>query len=104
MPLSTSTFNDEQTAPPPGARDQIKLTGLTPSGQLLLATDWEHYAQSMRTTLDAESNLENLAGAGNFAERNEERPTTRFEARGVRLGHEVWDLAYRRCNGVTRTR
>ncbi len=35
-------------------------------------------------------------GTGQFATRNEERPTTRFEARGVRLGHHVWDLAYRK--------
>ncbi len=50
----------------------------------------------MRDVLDAEPGLENLAGSGQFAARNEERPTTRFEARGVRLGHQVWDLAYRK--------
>ena len=61
-----------------------------------LATDWEHYADAMRVVLDAEPRLENLAGDGQFATRNEERPTTRFEARGVRLGHQVWDLAYRK--------
>ncbi len=69
---------------------------LAPDGQLQLATDWEHYALAMRTVLDAEPGLENLSGTGNFAVRSEERPTTRFEARGVRLGHLVWDLAYRR--------
>jgi tRNA (guanine-N7-)-methyltransferase len=69
---------------------------LAPDGELQIATDWEHYAESMRVVLDAEPGLENLAGDGLFARRNEERPTTRFEARGVRLGHQVWDLAYRR--------
>lgn len=69
---------------------------LAPDGELQVATDWEHYADSMRTVLDAEPGLENLAGAGLFAQRSQERPTTRFEARGVRLGHEVWDLAYGR--------
>ncbi len=69
---------------------------LSATGGLLAATDWEHYAEAMRDVLDAEPRLENLAGAGQFAARNEERPTTRFEARGVRLGHQVWDLAYRR--------
>jgi tRNA (guanine-N7-)-methyltransferase len=69
---------------------------LAPDGELQVATDWEHYAHSMRGVLDAEPGLENLAGEGRFAPRNEERPTTRFEARGVRLGHQVWDLAYRR--------
>jgi tRNA (guanine-N7-)-methyltransferase len=75
---------------------------LAPDGQLRLATDWEHYAVAMRAVLDAEPALENLAGPGNFATRHVERPTTRFEARGVRLGHPVWDLAYRRR--VTKTR
>ena len=65
-------------------------------GELLVATDWEHYAEAMRAVLDAEPGLENVAGQGQFATRNEERPTTRFEARGVRLGHRVWDLAYRK--------
>lgn len=69
---------------------------LAPDGELQVATDWEHYAESMRVVLDAEPGLENCAGDGLFARRNEERPTTRFEARGVRLGHRVWDLAYRR--------
>ncbi len=68
---------------------------LAPDGQLQLATDWEHYAFAMRTVLDAEPGLENLSGTGNFAARSDERPVTRFEARGVRLGHLVWDLAYR---------
>jgi tRNA (guanine-N7-)-methyltransferase len=69
---------------------------LSVGGELLVATDWEHYAHAMRVVLDAEPLLENLAGQGQFANRNEERPTTRFEARGVRLGHRVWDLAYRK--------
>ena len=69
---------------------------LVVGGELLVATDWEHYADAMRVVLDAEPGLENLAGHGQFAARNEERPATRFEARGVRLGHQVWDLAYRK--------
>jgi tRNA (guanine-N7-)-methyltransferase len=76
---------------------------LTADGELHVATDWEHYAESMRAVLDAEPGLVNLAGPGHFATRDEERPTTRFEARGVRLGHLVWDLAYRR-RAVTETR
>lgn len=69
---------------------------LDAGGELLTATDWEHYAEAMRVVLDAEPGLENVAGQGEFAARDEERPTTRFEARGVRLGHRVWDLAYRK--------
>ncbi|MCX7065605.1 MAG: tRNA (guanosine(46)-N7)-methyltransferase TrmB [Proteobacteria bacterium] len=77
---------------------------LAADGELLLASDWEHYAQGMQAVLDAEPDLENLAGTGHFVARNDERPTTRFEARGLRLGHQVWDLAYRRREDVTGNR
>jgi tRNA (guanine-N7-)-methyltransferase len=69
---------------------------LAPSGRVQLATDWEPYALEMLAVLDAEPGLENEAGCGAFAPRPPERPLTRFEARGLRLGHHVWDLAYRR--------
>ncbi len=62
---------------------------------LRLATDWEPYAHWMLEVLEAEDTLENLAGSG-FSERFAGRDVTRFEARGQRLGHEVWDLTYRR--------
>ena len=77
---------------------------LAADGELLVASDWEHYAQAMQVVLDGEPGLENSAGAGHFAARNDERPTTRFEARGLRLGHQVWDLAYRRRQVVTGNR
>ena len=50
----------------------------------------------MRATLDAEPALENLAGAAGFVPRPAARSLTRFESRGVKLGHEVFDLVYRR--------
>ena len=68
---------------------------LKPGGRLLLATDWEPYAQWMLEICNAQELLENLAGEG-YARRAEERVVTRFESRGERLGHEVRDLAYRR--------
>ena len=69
-----------------------------------VATDWQHYAEAMLAVLDAEpGSRQRCAGDGQFAARDEERPTTRFEARGVRLGHAVWDLAYRRRD-ITETR
>ena len=68
---------------------------LAPSGQLLLATDWEDYAHAMMALLEAEPSLVNLAGVGRFAEPSRDGPT-RFEARGARLGHRVWDLAFAR--------
>jgi tRNA (guanine-N7-)-methyltransferase len=68
-------------------------------GQLRLATDWEHYAMHMREVIDASVSFANESATG-FAARNEERPLTRFERRGHRLGHGVWDLSYRRVNSA----
>lgn len=65
-------------------------------GLLRLATDWEPYAQHMRSVLDACAAFTSLAGADGFVARPDVRPLTRFERRGQRLGHRVWDLAYRR--------
>jgi tRNA (guanine-N7-)-methyltransferase len=69
---------------------------IEPQGVLRLATDWEHYALQMREVLDASSQFENAAGVEGFVPRNELRPLTRFERRGHRLGHGVWDLEFRR--------
>jgi len=69
---------------------------LAPHGLLRLATDWQPYAQQMLETLNQNAALENLAGDGGFVARPAERLATRFERRGARLGHEVWDLAYRK--------
>ena len=69
---------------------------LAPGGVLRLATDWAHYAEQMLDVLNAEPRLQNLASDRSFVPRPESRPVTRFEARGERLGHSVFDLAYRR--------
>ena len=74
----------------------LLATRLRAGGQLLLATDWAPYAQHMREVLDAAAEFENLSTDGGFMPRAVLRPLTRFEARGARLGHEVFDLAYRR--------
>ena len=74
----------------------LAASRLAPGGLLKLATDWAEYAQHMLATLDAEPQLKNLAGAGGFVPRPAERPLTRFENRGVKLGHEVFDLVYAR--------
>ncbi len=67
---------------------------LRPGGCLRLATDWQPYAQQMLEVCGAEPRLESLSTAGGFVERPGFRPPTRFERRGERLGHGVWDLAY----------
>ena len=66
-------------------------------GRLHIATDWQPYALEMLAVLDATAGLRNLAGIGGFAARPAERLPTRFERRGTRLGHEVWDLAFGRA-------
>jgi len=76
---------------------------LSDEGRLLLATDWAGYAEAMLATLDAQACLENISGVGRYASRAEERPITRFEARGVGLGHTVWDLAYCRAHSAADT-
>ncbi|MFF1877612.1 tRNA (guanosine(46)-N7)-methyltransferase TrmB [Leifsonia sp. NPDC058230] len=68
---------------------------LKPAGVLRLATDWEDYAAHMIGVLDACEGLVNAAGPGGFVARPEDRPVTRFERRGERLGHAIKDLEYR---------
>jgi tRNA (guanine-N7-)-methyltransferase len=65
-------------------------------GVLRLATDWEPYAAEMLATLSAEPRLHNIAPDGGFVPRPAERSPTRFERRGERLGHQVWDLEFHR--------
>ena len=67
---------------------------LTPGGYLHVATDWEEYAQEILATLGAEPLLENTVPG--FASRPDYRPLTKFEARGLDLGHGVWDVIFRR--------
>jgi tRNA (guanine-N7-)-methyltransferase len=74
----------------------LAASRLAAGGQLRLATDWQPYAQHMLETLNALATLENLAADGGFVPRPSEREPTRFERRGERLGHEAWDLAYRK--------
>jgi tRNA (guanine-N7-)-methyltransferase len=65
-------------------------------GVLHLATDWENYAEQMMEVLGEAEGFTNVAGVGEYAARPEYRPKTKFEARGERLGHGVWDLLFER--------
>ena len=67
---------------------------LAPGGYLHCATDWQPYAEQMLQVLSAEPLLLNTAQA--YAPRPPWRPQTKFEARGLKLGHGVWDLLFRR--------
>jgi tRNA (guanine-N7-)-methyltransferase len=69
------------------------ITRLAPGGYLHCATDWQPYAEQMLDVLSAEPGLVNRAGSG-YAPRPEWRPLTKFEQRGLQLGHGVWDLLF----------
>ena len=62
---------------------------------LHFATDWQPYAEHMLEIMASVSGLENVVGAGHYAPRPDYRPTTKFEQRGERLGHGVWDLLFK---------
>jgi tRNA (guanine-N7-)-methyltransferase len=69
---------------------------LVPGGVLRMATDWQPYAEHMLATAGACAALRNESASNDYVERPASRPCTRFEQRGQRLGHGVWDLAFRR--------
>jgi tRNA (guanine-N7-)-methyltransferase len=71
------------------AASRLKL-----SGYIHAATDWQEYAQQILSVLSAEPALENTAAS--FADRPAYRPQTKFETRGLKLGHGVWDIVFRK--------
>lgn len=70
-------------------------------GYIHCATDWENYAEQMLAVFSAEPLLENAADA--FSPRPDYRPLTKFEQRGLRLGHGVWDVIFRRRQALLQT-
>jgi tRNA (guanine-N7-)-methyltransferase len=70
------------------------VTRIAPAGYIHCATDWEPYAQQMLEVLGAEPSLENAAEG--FAPKPFYRPLTKFESRGLKLGHGVWDVVFRK--------
>jgi tRNA (guanine-N7-)-methyltransferase len=68
---------------------------LKAGGLFHLATDWQGYAEHMLTLMAQAEGFSNTAGQGNYADAGE-RPLTKFEQRGRRLGHGVWDLVFRK--------
>ena len=73
----------------------LAASRLKPGGYFHVATDWEDYARQALDVMSATPGLVNTASA--FAPRPGTRPETKFERRGKRLGHEVWDLFFRRA-------
>lgn len=72
-------------------------TKLSPGGVFHLATDWQNYAEHMLAVMEAAPGFSNQVAPGQYAARPEYRPITKFEQRGARLGHGVWDLLYRQA-------
>ena len=70
-------------------RKKLKVGGV-----IHLATDWENYAEQMMEVMSAAEGLDNQEGVGQFAVKPDDRPVTKFERRGQRLGHGVWDLLF----------
>jgi tRNA (guanine-N7-)-methyltransferase len=79
---------------------ELVASRLAAGGVFRLATDWEHYALQMLEVLGASPSFRNLSATGDWMPRPEERAPTRFEKRGARLGHGVWDLAFERRAGA----
>lgn len=70
-------------------RQKLKM-----GGQVHLATDWQAYAEHMMQVFSEHAGFNNLAGEGNYLSGCRDRPTTKFEKRGQRLGHSVWDMIF----------
>jgi len=67
---------------------------IKPGGYILVATDWQDYAEQVLAVLSDEKSLANTAA--DYAPRPAYRPLTKFEQRGLRLGHGVWDLVFKK--------
>ena len=93
-PWHKKRHNKRRLIQPPFV-DQLR-DKLKPGGTLHLATDWEDYARQMMEVLSLAEGLSNPHGPGQYAPRPEHRPLTKFELRGERLGHGVWDLVFTR--------
>jgi tRNA (guanine-N7-)-methyltransferase len=70
---------------------------LRPGGYIHCATDWQPYAEQMLEVLAAEPLLRNTAET--YAPKPDYRPLTKFENRGIKLGHGVWDLVFEKRAG-----
>lgn len=75
---------------------QLLQKKLKPGGVLHFATDWENYAEHMLEVMQGESGWQNLSDSGDFIPRPDSRPLTKFEKRGHRLGHGVWDMQFKK--------
>jgi tRNA (guanine-N7-)-methyltransferase len=75
---------------------ELLVRKLKPEGYFHAATDWQNYAENMLKVLSSGVGINNDSPTGDYCQRPEYRPLTRFEQRGIRLGHSVWDLIFRK--------
>lgn len=73
---------------------QLLTQKIKPGGFIHCATDWQEYAEHMLAVFSAETALVNQDASGAYSPRPASRPLTKFEQRGARLGHGVWDLIF----------
>ena len=91
-PWPTKRHHPRRLVQPPFAA--LAASRLAPGGYLHVATDWQDYAEHVLQVLSATPGLANTAEA--FAPRPASRPETKFERRGLKLGHGVWDIVFKR--------
>jgi tRNA (guanine-N7-)-methyltransferase len=77
---------------------QLVRRKLKNSGQLHLATDWQNYAEHMLEVMNAAEGFANLSDNNNYVVKPDYRPETKFERRGMRLGHGVWDIVFKKIS------
>jgi tRNA (guanine-N7-)-methyltransferase len=75
---------------------QLLYKKLKPGGRFHMATDWQDYAEHMLEVMMAAEGFTNTSPTNDYVERPASRPLTKFEQRGHRLGHGVWDLVFKR--------
>jgi len=91
-PWHKARHNKRRLIQPPFIAQLVRK--LKPGAYIHVATDWQNYAEQVLAVLSAEPLLQNTAT--NYAPRPDYRPLTKFEQRGLRLGHDVWDLVFRK--------
>lgn len=89
-PWHKARHNKRRLIQPPFV--ELLVSRMAPGGYLHCATDWQEYAEQMLDVLGAEPALRNTADG--YAPRPDYRPVTKFENRGLKLGHGVWDLVF----------
>jgi tRNA (guanine-N7-)-methyltransferase len=77
---------------------QLLRQKLKTGGVFHMATDWQDYAEHMMDVMSQAEGFENISGNGNYTPKPDYRPLTKFEQRGQRLGHGVWDLIFKKIS------